>query len=412
MADIRRSHLTHYLGLTVLVVLGSVLFPAVGSVSAAGRSDALTSIEVFDFGRNGRLADDGEDYFVFLPIIMRRWPPVPFSPVLTAVEDTVWDAPVRLDWQADVPLAAYPIETYVLEESTSADFSEVTRYPVPTVTVPYTTPEKAFGTVGWYHYRVRGQNAWGPGEWSNPVPTLLLSQRDDFDFPESGWAPKRTSYWDLDLMAVDYGIGDIVTRVEDRFDFAIFSPMQPAPELPYSIKMRTKIVSKANETSFGIVWGGNEGTFCDVERVTAADPNGCFSHYYRLNVIWGGYLKWGLARIDHHEGVADGGDGVVASGGGYSGLHWPEVGDPDTWNEWEIRVYDNGFELYVNGYYIAGSGDTTYVHDPYYGIFSSTYEYNGARFVHDHFYVEPIGGSATMSRVPVPDLLTLDAVSD
>ena len=198
-------------------------------------------------------------------------------------------------------------------------------------------------------------------------------------------------------MAADYGSGHLVTRVEDRFDFVIFSPMRPAPEPPYSLKMRTDILHKANLTSFGIVFGGNKGEMCEVTRWNASSPEGCFSHYYRLNVIWGGYLKAGLARIDGHEGIADGADGI-GENWGYSALDWWEARVED-WNEWEVRVYDNGFEAYVNGHRIAGRGDTTYIRDPYYGIFSSTNEYNGARFVHDYFYVEPLDPDAKMQTV-------------
>lgn len=346
--------------------------------------------------------DDGIDVSVIhLPIIMRRWPPVPYAPILAGTGDPLWDAPVRLDWAAEAPLVTYPIETYTVEESLSSDFSTADSYTVLTTSVPYTVPAKPFGTMGTYFYRVRAQNAWGPSEWSNVVSALLLSQRDEFTHPETGWAPVRTSYWDLETMAADYGANDLVTRVEDRFDFAIFSPLRPAPEPPYAIKMRTQILHKANETSFGIVFGGNEGSFCGVTRWNAADPNGCFSHYYRLNVIWGGYLKVSLSRIDEHAGIAGGGQGSGDSGG-YSALDWWEA-RADGWNEWEIRVYDTGFEAYVNGYYIGGRGDTLYLQDPYYGIFSSTYEYNGARFVHDYFYVEPLPSGATMQHAQPED---------
>lgn len=312
----------------------------------------------------------------------------------------MWDAPVRLDWTADVPIASYPIELFMLEESPSPDFAEVETFSVLTTSVPYTVPAKPFGTMGTYYYRVRAQNAWGTGGWSNTVSSLLLSQRDGFSYPQTGWAPVRTSYWDLETMAADYGAGDLVTRVEDRFDFAIFSPLRPAPKPPYAIKMRTSVVHDANETSIGIVFGGNEGSMCGITRWTAADPTGCFSHYYRFNAIWGGYWKVGLARIDAHADISGGGNGEGVNWG-YSALDWWEAStDPDEWNEWEIRVYDTGFEAYVNGYYVAGRGDTTYVQDPYYGIYSSTYEYNGARFVHDHYYVEPLAPGVTMQSMP------------
>ena len=342
---------------------------------------------------------------VFMPMIVKRWPPVPYSPVFSPAESPIWDSPVVLQWQATAPLEAYPIDGYVLEESQDADFTSATVHTVPVSEVPFTLPQKTFGTMGFFNYRVQAHNVWGLGPYSDPLQVLLLSKRDDFDYPQTGWAPRRTSYWDLGVMAADYGVGELVTRVEDKFDFAIFSPMQPAPATPYSIKMLTQVIHKANETSYGIVFGGNEGSFCGVNRWNAADPNGCFSHYYRLNVIWGGYLKYGLARIDGHRNISGGGDGYGVDWG-YDALQWYE-GSANGWNEWEIRVYDTGFAVYVNGHLMNVKPETTYIHDAFYGIFSSTYEYNGARFRHDYYYVEPLQGAAAIP----PTALSLSGAS-
>jgi len=401
MGSILRSNFVYILVLALLVVMGSLLAPAAGLVLAAGASESTYAAD--GPGGEDRVTSPADlgDYVVYMPLIMRRWPPVAYSPDLSIAEDVVWDAPVLLDWQADVPLSEYPILAYVVEESTSPVFTTIVSHTVPTITVPYTTPVKPYGTSGQYHYRVRGDNVWGPGEWSNVAQGLLLSQRDGFDYPQSGWAPRRTSYWDLSAMAADYTGGELVTRVEDRFDFAIFSPMRAAPAPPYELRMHTRILHLANETSFGMVFGGNEGSFCGVERETSADPSGCFSHYYRLNVIWGGYLKASVARVDRHEGVLGGGNGVVGSGGDYFGFESWEA-DPHGWNEWKIRVYTDGFIVYVNGREIARSDDTSYLHDPHYGIYSSTYEYNGARFEHSYYFVEPLEGSSTMPTTLVP----------
>lgn len=411
MGSLLRTNSSRILALALLLTVGSVVRPAADPVSAAGLSGRPPVVDG-PGGDDGLTAPaDVGDYLIYIPLIMRRWPPVPYSPALVAVEDVVWDAPIRLDWQADVPLSAYPIEAYVLEESATSGFAEASSYAVPTTTVPYTLPALPYGSHGWNYYRVRGDNVWGAGEWSNTVAALLLSEMYSFDHPQSGWAPRRTSYWDLGAMYAEYGDGLLVTRVEDKFDFAVFSPMRPAPAPPYALRMNTKILHKANETSYGIVFGGNEGDFCGVNRWSAEDPDGCFFHYYRLNVIWGGYLKWGIARIDYHEGIAGGGSGVVGSMGGYSALDWYEA-DADGWNEWEIRVYTNGFEIYVNGHLIGATGDTTYLNEPHYGIFSSTYEYNSARFRHEYFYVEPLSGAATMSTTPTVDLIPVDLVTE
>jgi len=372
-------------------------------VSAAGSETVFVSGTLSDFHLGGRQsAGDDEDHVIFLPLVMRRWPPVPYPPVLDVAEDVLWVGPITLDWHADTPPAEYPIDYYVLEESTSADFASVTSYTVPTTSVPY-MQAKPYGTMERYNYRVRGYNFWGAGEWSNTRSALLLSQMDEFTFPQTGWAPRRTSYYNLDVMTAYYEDGALHTKVEDRFDFAIFSPMRSAPSVPYSIKMRTAIVHQANETSYGIVFGGSDGAFCDVVRTNASNPDGCFYHYYRLNVIWGGYLKYDLKRIDYHEDEAGGGDG---EGVRLWKPRYLDEGSTNGWNEWEIRVYSSGFAVYVNDSFKGFVSDSMYVNEPYYGIFSSNYEYNGAHFKHDYFRVAPLVGAA--ASMPAEALRYID----
>jgi len=394
------STIRYLLGLATFGMLGWLLLSTAGPASAVdSRMLAGTFVD------EGPLLD-GPGYVIYVPTLVRRWPPLPYAGAFDVPDSPVWDSPITLSWEARVPLDHYPIDGYLLEESRTPDFAGAVTYDVPVTSVPFDVPPKPFGTMGTYYYRVRARNLWGLGEASNPASVLLLSTRDDFSHPQTGWAPRRTSYWDLGVMAAEYSSGELITRVEDRFDFTIFSPMRSAPPTPYSIKLRTKVIHEANLTSYGIVFGGNEGTFCGVNRWNASDPDGCFSHYYRLNVIWGGYLKYGVARIDGHRDAALGATGA-AFDWGYDTLEGYE-GGAYGWNEWEIRVYDNGFAVYVNGRLMRTLGDTTYIHDPLYGIFSSTNEYNGARFRHDYYYVEPlVGASATLPaellRLSAPD---------
>jgi len=393
LANYHRPHLLRCFGLSLLFALGSVaLLPAADYVSAAGSENvSITGAVLGSHLGTGHFAGD-DDHLIFLPLVMRRWPPVPYSPDLNVDEDVLWDGPITLDWYADTPLAEYPIDYYVLEESTSPDFSSVTSYTVLTTSVPY-VQARSYGTMEKYYFRVRGHNFWGAGEWSNVRSVLLLNQMDEFTFPQTGWAPRRTSDLDMDAMTAYYQDGVLNTKVEDLYDFAVFSPMRPAPSVPYSIKMRTAIVHQANETSYGIVFGGSDGAFCDVVRINGSNPDGCFYHYYRLNVIWGGYLKYDLKRIDYHEDVAGGGDGGGVRLWKPRYLDWYE-GSTNGWNEWEIRVYSSGFAVYVNDNFKGFVSDSTYVNEPYYGIFSSNYEYNGAHFKHDYFRVAPLGGDA------------------
>jgi len=188
--------------------------------------------------------------------------------------------------------------------------------------------------------------------------------------------------------------GWLETVVHDRFDFAVFSPMYPAPPTPYSIHLRTKILHIANEVSYGIVFGGNQGSVCRIERENAADPAGCFSHYYRLNNVFGGtYWKFDVSRVDYH---GDRGKGISTSLADWSYLS-DIISDSEGWLNWQIRVYESGFVVYLNGSRMVSIADTRYLRDLYYGIFSSTYEYNNAHFIHEYFSVVPIAATSHLT---------------
>jgi uncharacterized repeat protein (TIGR01451 family) len=315
---------------------------------------------------------------VYLPLVLNRWPPIPYAPQLHEINKQPLDDVYTLTWSlaaSDTPVM------YTLQESTSPDLSNPTNY-----TSPITSYQIAGKGIGVYYYRVRGNNIWGPGEWSNTRSATVLSRQDDFDNPITGWTERRTSSPYLDLVTATYSDGRLLTGLRDKFDFAIFSPMFEAPSLPYSIRMRTRIVHTANEVSYGIVFGSNDGTYCPVDRSNAGGSSGCFAHYYRLNVVWGGYLKCQVKRIEYHSAEK-------GSGRGTELLPFKNVSDKtlhDGWNTWEIKVYEDGFAVYVNGQLLGWTDDTVYINEPYYGIFISTYEYNSAVFEHEYFHVTPL----------------------
>jgi len=330
---------------------------------------------------------DNTGYVTYLPFMFKRWPPIPYPPDLDDIANDDGDGDYTVSWTYGY--TDPPASTYTLQEATDADFGDPTEY-YPGSSTTQAISGKSTGT---YYYRVRGHNTWGAGEWSNTRSvTVQALLHDDFDDPSTGWATRRTSSPDLALAGTAYSNGKLITRMDDKFDFGLSSPMNPAPARPYSIRMRTRIIHHANEASYGIIFGGNSGTPCPVARSNAGDANGCFFHYYRLNVIWGGYLKCQVKRIDYHEAEKGKARGVEL-------LPWTDlynITSPDGWNNWEVKVYDNGFSVYVNGNLIGWTSDTTYVNELYYGILTSTFEYNSASFEHEYYYVDPLSAGETL----------------
>jgi hypothetical protein len=111
------------------------------------------------------IIDDGDPYVVLLPVVMKRWPPIPDIPVLNAISNADGDGYYTVSWST-----AYLANTYVLEEDDNAAFSSPTqRYS------GYGTSWSASGkTPGTYYYRVKARNSWGDSGWSNIQSVRVL----------------------------------------------------------------------------------------------------------------------------------------------------------------------------------------------------------------------------------------------
>ena len=96
---------------------------------------------------------------VYLPLVAKRWPPIPYAPVLNPIGNLDHDSYYAVTWQSS-PLAAQ----YVLEQATNPSFATPEEmYVGPnlswTVPNPGQTPSK-------YFYRVKALNQWGQSSWS------------------------------------------------------------------------------------------------------------------------------------------------------------------------------------------------------------------------------------------------------
>ncbi|MBK9054202.1 MAG: hypothetical protein IPL78_25805 [Chloroflexi bacterium] len=60
---------------------------------------------------------------------------------------------------------------------------------------------------------------------------------------------------------------------------------------------------------------------------------------------------------------------------------------PNDWNTWRIEVRNNGIKLFANGQQYASSPDTTWVNDPYFGLFVSSSTYEPARWYAEYYQV-------------------------
>jgi uncharacterized repeat protein (TIGR01451 family) len=310
---------------------------------------------------------------------------LPYAPTLSSIDNEDQDGDYTVSWSYGHSYP--PVTSYTLREARDANFTTgVQDYTVGTATSRQFN-DKEDGT---YYYKVRANNDYGSGTWSNTRSVeVVTAYRDDFDDSDSGWKVRRTSAPDLDDMDVRYSGGKLYTKSDDNYDFGIFSPLVEAPPPPYRITMETKLHDGVFVPTYGIVWRAEKGDFCPVDRDDAKDDDGCFFHYFRLNVAvdkWGKHIKYEVKRIDRHvdRGKAEGKD----LSDGYSNID--NKADWDGWNEWEIEVHEEWFKISVNGEHLGTYYDDDYAEDGYFGILTDNYEFAPAEFKHEYFYVEPI----------------------
>ena len=96
-----------------------------------------------------------------LPLVLKRWPPIPYPPTLHPISNDDNDGSYTVAWTEQPSRLA---DTYTLEEAAGSAFTTGLRMVCTTTQQSCAVSERLDGT---YHYRVRGHNTWGYGAWSN-----------------------------------------------------------------------------------------------------------------------------------------------------------------------------------------------------------------------------------------------------
>ncbi len=137
-----------------------------------------------------------QDRFIYLPLIIKYYPPVPTSAPSLTVSDDDGYGNYTLSWT--YPNSPIMPTSYTLQEATEPTFAN------PTLNEQATSPrEFSDKDVGTYYYRVRGVNSYGSGPWSSVVSVSVVEPPpqgffDDFSNTSSGWT--RNSFKDGDRL--------------------------------------------------------------------------------------------------------------------------------------------------------------------------------------------------------------------
>ena len=120
-------------------------------------------LETETLSATGRLVADAVRfvplvYRIYLPLVTKRWPPIPDTPVLNPIDNSDHDADYTVSWNP-----AYLADTYILQEASNSDFAgAVTRYSGTQTALDIYSQD-----AGTYYYCVKATNSWGDSGWSN-----------------------------------------------------------------------------------------------------------------------------------------------------------------------------------------------------------------------------------------------------
>jgi hypothetical protein len=148
---------------------------------------------------------------VYLPMVMRRWPPIPYQPTLHSIDNPDGDGSYTASWTEQPSRLA---DTYTLEEATNSAFTGDLR---EVCTTAGQSCDVTGRTEGTYYYRVRGHNSWGDGPYSGvesvavlapATPTIQPIANDDGDGDYAvAWSATARATWYQLLEDTDPGFG-------------------------------------------------------------------------------------------------------------------------------------------------------------------------------------------------------------
>ncbi len=105
---------------------------------------------------------------LYLPLVLKRWPPVPYKPTLNPITIEGCDGNHSVSWVEQPSRLA---TTYTLQEAADNACGVA-----PHVVCSTTQQSCDIGPTlaGTHYYCVRGENSWGYGEWSEMEPATVL----------------------------------------------------------------------------------------------------------------------------------------------------------------------------------------------------------------------------------------------
>jgi len=328
----------------------------------------------------------------WFPLIFYKYPPVPD---LNDIPDpSTADNSYTVSWQA----VDIPVDRYVLQESTDANFGSVTEVWTTTATSQLVTKGTAQGAL---YYRVRADkdDRWGEGPWSAVKSVALkLNYYDGFDSSSSGW---RTHTADCCLDDCDDAFGG---REHMSYKYSLYySGGRYHVYIPtncfeggdhgftrfvYPVSLAPNIVRPSSETCIELKgsfetpqwvsgWGLVFAASDDMSTVYSlwVDDRGDWGVMKRVGYQFPGpnHSVYNETRIDIEPGMG--------------GSRWPAKSGYEP-NTLMARVTGNQVRLYVNGEQVHSFTDGAISPLNRVGTIGGNWEWGDTRIGYDYFYVD------------------------
>jgi uncharacterized repeat protein (TIGR01451 family) len=274
-------------------------------------------------------------FYVYLPVLYKRWPPIPYAPILSLDDPEVGINDYVISWSHDHPDVS--VISYTLEEASNASFTDA----IVVYGGPATEKEIIDQPDGTYYYRVRGYNQYGYGAWSNTESvTVFTVYYDDFDDASSGWPNDKGEMYDDRYWRRGYvSSNEYRIYIDQGGPYAWFyqpdalAPYRP-PSDKYCVETRIRFARGGWFANMGLVFGANEAN-TDLYALCLArdaDPD---------------KLGWFLMRSAKYEFPRRGCSGPSYKIEGASRTGTSREG----WNRLQIGVDGNTVKVYIGGIY-------------------------------------------------------------
>ncbi len=347
-----------------------------------------------------------QDSVIYLPIISKPVPPPTGAPVLSATRPNSSN-----HWQMNWTLDAYPyLSGYELQESQDSTFATgVNTISLGNVNTQLINTHQA-SPNNVYFYRIRALGGGQSGPWSNVV-RVVGAYYDEFNDNQTGWSGptlkeglRRLTFLEEIDVFYEWPGSDrwLILRVEDSWEWAIASPMKPAPSVPYSIEFRSLPANLGNLVSHGVVFGGDwNGQACpdwSTYLGLYAHTN-CFNHFYTTNLIWYSDTNMRLLweRVDELVWCPNCGGSPLKRLGDIDENNIVELNiNASSWNDYRVEVRQTEIRFFVNNdqrfVYNTNNdpGALNWINSPYFGVFASTDEYSNSTGRFEYIKVTPL----------------------